>query len=485
MNTTLKGRVLAVDDQPENLELLTEILTDEGYLVREAQDGEEALDKAFTESFDCIVLDVMMPRLDGFHVCRKLKSSRKTCWIPVVMLTALSDPIDKVLGLNMGADDYLVKPVHPDELLARVRSLVRVKHLRDGIDLAEAKLLSALPPIDSATPSRAGHSERVAIMAIRLARHLGFSPAETETVAWGAILHDIGKAALPRTLIRMGSSAAGGAREAWEQHPVTGNLLLAPISSFRHVRPLVRGHHERLNGTGFPDRLSGPAFTREIEIVALTNLFDNLLCDDVPPDTARLELRNRVEKGEFHSQIVEEFLREDATLPYRPRGPVPDWQEQLTPLFNVPPGIIAIAGPQGASRMALREILETAGHQIVDLSSLSELGGAEESESIDLAVTAQDALGPEALEDVCLLRAQRPVLPIVLCSPLPGREDRMKAVRAGVDDFFSLPLNALEVVARVKSLMRIQLYSRDEQQYQEVVKRLLALGTARSSHPRL
>src|SRR5512135_685157 len=128
------GEVLVVDDQPENRELLEELLTEAGYTVRQAADGRAALEEVERGLPDCVVLDVMMPRMDGFEVCTHLKSGPRTAFLPVIMLTALSEVGDKVRGLEAGADDFLNKPVRREELLARVRSLVRIKRLREELD---------------------------------------------------------------------------------------------------------------------------------------------------------------------------------------------------------------------------------------------------------------------------------------------------------------------------------------------------------------
>src|SRR4051812_25729330 len=128
------GTVLAVDDTPQNLELVEAILTAEGFEVRLAADGQAALEAVAASPPDCIVLDVMMPRVDGFTVCQRLKADRRTRTIPILLLTALSEVDDKVMGLEVGADDFLNKPVDQQELVARVRSLVKIKRLHDELD---------------------------------------------------------------------------------------------------------------------------------------------------------------------------------------------------------------------------------------------------------------------------------------------------------------------------------------------------------------
>ena len=138
-------RILAVDDQPENLELLAAILSDEGFDVGFASDGLAALEAVAAHPPQAILLDIMMPRLDGFEVCRRIKAARPTCFIPVVMLTALSDVESKIRGFETGADDFLNKPFHRIELLTRLRSLLRIRGLRDELDSTEALIFSMVP----------------------------------------------------------------------------------------------------------------------------------------------------------------------------------------------------------------------------------------------------------------------------------------------------------------------------------------------------
>ena len=146
------SRVLAVDDQPENLELLGAILGDEGFDVDFAADGPSALAAVERRCPQAVLLDVMMPRLDGFEVCRRLKNARPTCFIPVVLLTALSDVDRKVRGLEAGADDFLNKPFHRAELLTRLRSLLRIRALRDQLDSTESVMFSMVDLLEGKDP---------------------------------------------------------------------------------------------------------------------------------------------------------------------------------------------------------------------------------------------------------------------------------------------------------------------------------------------
>lgn len=475
--TAAGGSVLAVDDQPENLELLEEILVEEGFRVRLAGDGEEALAAVAEELPDCIVLDVMMPRLDGFHVCRRLKSARATCFVPIVMLTALTDVTDKVLGLNLGADDYLNKPVSPAELLARVRSLVRVKRLRDELDTSETIVYSMARALDAKDASSAGHSERVTVTALRLARHLGLGAAESEAIARGAMLHDLGKVGVPEDALGPESRLTPERVAARRRHPELGEQILSPLLSFAPVREIVRHHHEKLDGSGYPDGLSGGEVSLATEIVALANVFDELIWQGKSAEQAAEALRSAAAAGQYHRDLVEELLRQDATLPVRPDEPLPDWQDLLPPLANVPRGRVLVGAAAAAVRQSLCELIEGAGHFVIAQTGPAETVAALECARPDLVILDT---GPDRESGLSAVRALKALpgtefLPVLLCLDSRSREERMEAMRAGADDFLPLPLNGLEVVARVRSLLRLQLYFRDLEEYQGVV---LSLATA-------
>lgn len=480
------GRVLAVDDQPENLELLEEILSAEGFEVLLAADGEEALAAIAEEPPDCVVLDVMMPRLDGFHVCRRLKSSRATCFVPIVMLTALTDVTDKVLGLNLGADDYLNKPVNPAELLGRVRSLVRIKRLRDELDTSETIVFSMVRALDAKDPASAGHSERVAITALRLARHLGLPSGDVEAIARGAMLHDIGKIGLPEDALAPEGRLPADRLDARRRHCEVGEQILSPLLSFAPVREIVRHHHERLDGSGYPDGLTGGELGLGAEIVGLANLFDELLWQGADGEAAAASLRQEAAAGRFHRDLVEEFLRQDATLAYRPDTPLPDWQELLPPLANVPRGRVLVGVDNRANREALAQMIEGAGHLVVAVADAETVVASREAARPDLVILDLKSGENDGLAVVRELKAVpgNEFLPVLVCVDSHEPAERMAAVRAGADDLLPLPLNGLEVVARVKSLLRLQLYFRDLEEVQSVVLSLAAALEAKDPYTR-
>ena len=172
------GTIVVADDVQANIDLLTRLLVREGYAVRAALDGGAALELVEREQPDLVLSDVLMPVLNGFDLCRRLKSNRVTRLIPVVLVTALSEREDRIEGITAGADDFLTKPVDAHELKARVRSLVRLKRFTDDLDSAESVILSLALTVEARDAYTSGHCARMAAYAAAVGEQLGLSDDE-------------------------------------------------------------------------------------------------------------------------------------------------------------------------------------------------------------------------------------------------------------------------------------------------------------------
>ncbi|MGH7363781.1 MAG: response regulator, partial [Candidatus Methylomirabilales bacterium] len=195
------GRILVVDDNPHARELLRAALVAEGYTVTLAEGGEEALAKVAEEVPELILLDINMPGLNGYEVCSRLKGTEATRLIPIIFLTSMSDLEDRLRGIEVGADDFLTKPFRKVELLARAKSLLRVKRLNDRLENAENVLFALANAIEAKDPYTEGHIFRVATLALKLGRRLGLSAEHQESLWKGGILHDIGKIGVPDAIL--------------------------------------------------------------------------------------------------------------------------------------------------------------------------------------------------------------------------------------------------------------------------------------------
>src|ERR1700688_1325912 len=225
----ITGTVLVADDQAANRELLEELLTAQGYEVISVPDGTAAVEELTRTQVDLVLLDVMMPHLNGFEVCEKIKNHPDTYLIPVIMITALSDKQDRLEGIRVGADDFLTRPVDRTELLARVKSLLKLKQRTDELERAESVLFSLARSIEGKDPYTHGHCERLAEYSARLGEQLGLPEEHVTSLRRAGVVHDIGKIAIPDSIILKPSSLSPDEWELMREHPVVGERICAPL----------------------------------------------------------------------------------------------------------------------------------------------------------------------------------------------------------------------------------------------------------------
>ncbi len=306
--------VLVADDQQANLELLLELLEMEGYRVVCATNGEEALEAFKTQEIDIVLLDVMMPGRTGFEVCRELKSNGATRLIPVVLVTALDSTDDRIQGIDCGADDFLNKPVDRAELLARVRSLLRLKQFTDELENAETVLFSLAISIEAKDLYTEGHCNRLSAYSVRLAERLGLKEELRVALRRGGIVHDLGKVAVPEHILQKPGPLLPEERKVMEDHPIVGERICAPLKSFRHVLPIIRHHHEKMDGSGYPDGLKGDQIPFTARILTAVDIYDALTTDRpyrkaLPQEQAFAIMREEVKRGWWDADLVNELER--------------------------------------------------------------------------------------------------------------------------------------------------------------------------------
>lgn len=263
-------RILIVDDNPENLMLTCELLSTQGYNVITAPSAEAAQEKLRQQLPDLILLDVILPGRSGYDLCRELKDDPQTRLIPVVMITGLTDREDKVRGIEAGADDFLNKPIFPEELFARAGSLLKLKEFTDELENAEAVLFALALGVESRDPYTGNHCERLSRYASDLGRHLALDEDSVTALRRGGYLHDLGKIAIPDEILRKGSDLTPAEWVIMKQHPLIGENICKPLKSLRPVLPIIRSHHEHCNGSGYPDGLRGndiPLLARALQVV--------------------------------------------------------------------------------------------------------------------------------------------------------------------------------------------------------------------------
>jgi putative two-component system response regulator len=308
------GTVLVADDPAANRELLDELLSSEGFNVLTAADGAAALEHLNLVNIDLVLLDVMMPELNGFEVCAKIKANPETYLIPVVLVTALSDKQDRIEGIRAGADDFLTRPVDRTELLTRVRSLVKLKHRTDELERAESVLFTLARSIEGKDPYTHGHCERLMNYSVSLGEHLGLIEEQITALRRAGIVHDIGKIAVPDAILLKPGKLTPEEWKLIQEHPVVGERICAPLKSFRAVLPIIRHHHEKFNGSGYPDGLRAEAIPVTARILQIVDVYDALTT--VRPykpafsiTYALQTMKEEVAKGWWDPQIFHEFER--------------------------------------------------------------------------------------------------------------------------------------------------------------------------------
>jgi cyclic di-GMP phosphodiesterase len=271
--------VLVVDDGAANRELIEACLAGVDCYVRTAEDGTSALKAVQASPPDLVLLDVQMPGMDGYEVCRRIKGSPASRLVPVVMLTSLDQTSDRIRALDAGADDYMTKPVDRVELVARVRSALRLKGVYDSLDSAEQVIFSLAAAVEAKDPFTEAHTQRVAESARAIGVRMGLGAADLDALYRGGLIHDIGKIGVPDAILLKPGALDREEETRMRLHPLIGENIVAPLRTGANLLPIIRNHHEHFDGTGYPDRLSGGNIPRLARIVSVCDAFDALVSD--------------------------------------------------------------------------------------------------------------------------------------------------------------------------------------------------------------
>jgi putative two-component system response regulator len=307
------SRVLVVDDYGPNLDGLRRLLEQQGYVVMTASNGHEALEIVANEHPDLVLTDVVMPQISGVDVCAAIKGSRDTCLTPVVLISASHERDTRLTGLGAGADDFLNKPVDPEELYTRVRSLLRLKRMTDDLESAESLFMTLGRIIEARDPSTEGHCERLASYASALGAALELDQADLDSLYRGAYLHDVGKIGIPDRILLKKGKLTRAEYELMKRHAVIGDELCETVRAFDAVRPIVRHHHERRDGRGYPDGLAGDAIPMLARIVSVVDVYDALTSDRpyrkaMTAEAAFRIMRDEARGGWCDRAMVETFI---------------------------------------------------------------------------------------------------------------------------------------------------------------------------------
>jgi putative two-component system response regulator len=307
-------KILIVDDNKVNVELLRTQLKHYKYDLDTAYDGEEALDKIQKSRPDLVLLDLMMPKISGFEICKAIKRNKETQFIPVIVITALQELDDKLKAIELGADDFLVKPINRLELVTRIKSLLHMKFLHDDLDTSESILFSLAQALEAKDFYTRGHSERVADLAVRLGGAMGFSEKEEENMHRGGLLHDIGKIGIKESILLKPGKLTEEEMAHIRSHPARGYDICAPLKTLEPCLPIIRSHHERYDGDGYPDGLKGDDIPLKARITAVADAFDAMTTDrpyrkGMATETAIKIFENEIDSGQWDPNVVKALIK--------------------------------------------------------------------------------------------------------------------------------------------------------------------------------
>ena len=305
--------ILAVDDDSSSLEVLEAACEIAGFRFSSTSRPREALSLVRDLEPDVILLDVMMPELDGFGLCRMIKAEEDLQLIPIVMVTALDSKGDKIKGLEAGCDDFMSKPIDRIELTARVKSLARLRRLTENLDDAEKVLEMLARGVEAKDETTGDHCDRLTRAGIAFGEHLGFSGPDVKALGRAGVLHDIGKIGIPDAILLKPGKLTPDEWKVMETHTLIGAELLKPLRTMQRVVPIVRNHHERWDGKGYPDGLAGENIPLLARVFQLLDAFDALTSERPYKRAFSVEesceiLGKEAESGKWDPKLLKEFL---------------------------------------------------------------------------------------------------------------------------------------------------------------------------------
>lgn len=325
--------VAVIEDDAAVRRVLTRILEDAGYLVITVADGEAGLHAIAEHQPDLLILDLTLPRMDGLEIARRLRADTRTVTLPIIVLTAHTSTEDMVAALDAGADDFVSKPFQQVELLARLRSAYRTREVVRRMEQAHDIVVALANAVEAKDLGLKDHCRYLAYRSARLAAHVGLRDGELEGVAYGALLHDIGKIGIAEHVLHKPGPLTEAEFSIMREHPEIGERICDPLRMSRDFTPIIRHHHERWDGAGYPDGLRGEEIPLGARIVALADAFDAIVRGRPyraarSVDEAFDELRKHSSK-QFDPDLVPLFIEETGRL-----------DSGVAPIVELPPAAL-------------------------------------------------------------------------------------------------------------------------------------------------
>lgn len=302
--------ILVVDGDPSNCAEWESLLQSQGCDVMAARTGETALALCPKLQPDLVLLRDLLPDIQGLEVCRRLKADPRNRLTPIIMLASTDNASLSSSAREAGADDFWSHPPTPWEAIGRVQSLLQLKAYID--EQAELVIFALAKTIESKAPYEGGHCARVSSNAVRFGKSLGLSKSDLENLRIGGLIHDIGKIGVPDSILSKPGPLDSEEARIVERHTIVGEQICAPLKSFRHVLPLIRSHHERINGTGYPDGLRGDQIPLTVRIIQIVDICDALTSDRSYRQTlslpsALIVLFEEADRGWLDQSLVSQF----------------------------------------------------------------------------------------------------------------------------------------------------------------------------------
>ncbi|NOX91858.1 MAG: response regulator [Gammaproteobacteria bacterium] len=269
-------KVLIVDDEKQHRELEKEVLSGSRYCVTEACSAEEALVKLREEEFDVVLADKRMPGMDGDELCRQIRNNLGLKLLPVIMVTGTNDRMELLKSLQSGVNDFIHKPYNPMELMARTDNLAAHKRLTDQLENAETLLFALARMVEARDEHTGNHCSRLAHISVVIGEAMGLSAEELTALRRGGVLHDIGKLGIPDSILLKDGPLNDAEWVVMRQHTIIGDELLRGLKSMELTQPIVRSHHERWDGSGYPDGLTGEEIPLLARVFQLVDIYDAL-----------------------------------------------------------------------------------------------------------------------------------------------------------------------------------------------------------------
>jgi putative two-component system response regulator len=312
LDVPVAARVLVVDDEPHITRLLSRMLAHDGYEVLTAETIAAAREVIEAHAPDIVILDVMLPDSDGITLCQRIKQNATTRLTPVVLMTGLNDAEVRLRGLEAGADDFLDKPIDTRVLVARVRALARVKRYTDDLDAAGSIIMTLATMIETRDGQTDGHCHRMANYATALGRALRLAPSDIQALHRGGFLHDVGMLAIPDSVLRTAGPLSHEQLDLIKSHTVAGDRMCAHLRSLQSVRPIIRHHHERFDGSGYPDGLRGDDTPLIAQIIGVVDVYEAVTSrrpyqPTQPASEAVHVLHAEAQRGWRRRDVVEAF----------------------------------------------------------------------------------------------------------------------------------------------------------------------------------